>query len=166
MKDFNAIEKMYEEYYPRIYNYIYYRTLNREITEDVVSDTFLKIMYKLKVYTPERGAFSTWIYTIARHCLSDYYRKNRACENLEDYSDVLKAGTADFERVENENDRRLAAALACLNEREREIFYWKYYLELSNRQIAEKTGLSPSNVSTIINRAHQKIKEVAGNGAQ
>lgn len=66
MKDFNAIEKMYEEYYPRIYNYIYYRTLNREITEDVVSDTFLKIMYKFEVYKPERGAFSTWIYTIAR----------------------------------------------------------------------------------------------------
>lgn len=79
---------------------------------------------------------------------------------------MLRAGTADFERVENENDRRLSEALSCLNELEREIFYWKYYLELSNRQIAEKTGLSPSNVSTIINRAHKKIKEVAVDDTQ
>lgn len=159
MEDFKAVEEMYEVYYPRIYNYIYYRTLNREITEDVVSDTFLRVICKLKSYQDSRGTFSTWIYTIAKHCLSDYYRKNRDCENLEDYAAVLSADNTAFERFENESERRLCEALALLSDRERELFYYKYYLELPASQIAEKMGISASNVSTLLNRAHKKIKE-------
>lgn len=154
-----SIEEMYELYYPKIYNYIYYRTLNRELTEDIVSEIFFKVIYRLKSYVPERGCFSAWIYTIAKNTLIDYYRKNIVCEDIEDYSNVCLPMKDDFESINNETHKKLVNALSLLNDRERNIFYYKYYMEMSNRQIAKKLRMNESTVSTIVQRARNKIKK-------
>lgn len=157
--EFNSIEEMYEEYYPKIYNYIYYRTLNRELTEDLVSEIFLKAIYRLKSYSPERGCFSAWIYTIAKNTLIDYYRKNIVCEDIDDYSNVCLPMKDDFESINNETHKKLVYVLSLLNDRERNIFYYKYYMEMTNRQIAKKLQMNESTLSTIIQRARNKIKK-------
>ncbi|MBU5302653.1 RNA polymerase sigma factor [Eubacterium callanderi] len=159
MKEQYTIDEMYEEYYPKIYNYIYYRVLNRELTEDLVSEIFLKAIYRLKSYAPERGGFSTWLYTIAKNTLIDYYRRNVVCEDIDDYSNVLLPSKDNFAAINNETHKKLLAALALLNDRERTIFYYKYYLEMTNRQIAKQMQLNESTVSTIIQRARAKIKK-------
>ncbi|MEG0377386.1 MAG: sigma-70 family RNA polymerase sigma factor [Eubacterium sp.] len=158
MKELNSIEEMYEEYYPKLYNYIYYRTLNRETTEDIVSEVFLKVMYRLRSYRPERGCFSTWIYTIAKNTLIDYFRKNHTNEDIEAYSNVCFPMPDDFEIINNETLKRIRQALAVLNDRERLMFYYKYYLEMPNKKIAQVMEMNESTVSTVIQRAHVKIK--------
>lgn len=152
------VEKIYQEYFNRIYNYVYYRTLNKEVTEDVVSETFLRVVGKLNLFDEKKGNLSAWIYTICKHCLIDYYRKNPLCANIEDHTH-LSTMDRELERIENETEKTLYQALALLSERERIIFYYKYYMGHTNRAIAQQMCIPESTVGTIVHRAHQKIKQ-------
>lgn len=158
MTDVQKLECIYRDYFKRIYNYVYYRTLNKEITEDIVSETFLRVVDKLDHYDCRKGALSSWIYTICKHCLTDYYRKNPSQVPIEACAD---RGELDGElaRIENEAERMLFCALALLDERERTLFYYKYYLGETNRAIAQHMDISESTVGTIVFRAHRKIRQ-------
>ena len=57
-----ALEEIYEEFFPRIYNYIYYRLLHREETEDLVSRIFLRVAEHLQEYDPKKAKLDTWIF--------------------------------------------------------------------------------------------------------
>ncbi len=152
------VEQIYREYFKKIYNYVYYRTLNKEITEDVVSETFLRVVGKLHLYDAQKGNLSAWIYTICKHCLTDHFRKNPPAVNIDDCTHLCALDAA-LEQIENETERKLHQALALLSEKERVIFYYKYYLEHTNRAIAQQLNLPESTVGTIVFRAHQKIRQ-------
>ena len=81
-----SFEEIYENNFSKIYNYIFGQMLNREISEDLTSDVFLKVLTNLDSYDPSRGAgLSTWIYAIARNTVADYRKK--AYVNRENFID-------------------------------------------------------------------------------
>ena len=65
---------LYEEYLPRVFQYMNYRIEDRAIAEDLTSDIFNKALSGFAKYDSGKAAFSTWIYSIARNTLIDYYR--------------------------------------------------------------------------------------------
>ncbi|MEI7580089.1 MAG: RNA polymerase sigma factor [bacterium] len=69
--DSTAIAKLYDEYYDKIFNYIYRRCGDIHIAEDVVADTFVSIIKNIKKfeYRYEIG-LSAWIYKIATNSLN------------------------------------------------------------------------------------------------
>ena len=95
-----ALEEIYEEFFPRIYNYIYYRLLHREETEDLVSRIFLKVAEHLHEYDPKKAKLDTWIFRIAERTLIDHFRTRRSQLSLEDEN----AGLENRFRVEFEEE--------------------------------------------------------------
>ena len=83
--------KLYDQYFQPLYNHIYYKTMNQELTEDVVSDTFFKAFDKISSFrTDSDSSFRSWLYTIANNILLDSYKKkdsDRLDENI-DYEDT------------------------------------------------------------------------------
>ena len=73
-----TLEEIYEEFFPKIYNYFFYRLLHKEETEDLVSQVFVKIAEHLDRYDPHKARLSTWIYRIAENTLTDYFRTRKA----------------------------------------------------------------------------------------
>jgi len=70
-------EKIYYFFMPKIYNYFYFRTSERQMSEDLASEVFIKVYKDLQTKKFNSRSFNVWIYTIARNQLIDYFRKNK-----------------------------------------------------------------------------------------
>lgn len=150
--------RVYAEQLPRVYNFFRFRIPNRADVEDLTSRTFEKAWQSRERYRREVALFSTWLFTIARNLAIDHLRGARHHLALDAALDVPADATPEFVATEDSNMSRLAALTRNLAERERELIALKYGAALNNRQIAELTGLSESNVGTILSRTVGELR--------
>lgn len=154
-------EKIYDEYFPKIYNYIFYRLMSREDTEELVSEVFLKVVGNLEQFDSEKAQFKTWIYRIAQNTLIDFYRTRKPEASLDD-ENVDWEPSVDFEAqlesITSPKRRAIYQALTKLKERERMIIYYRFFEGYTNREIAKLLQMNESTVGTVLNRALKKLK--------
>jgi RNA polymerase sigma-70 factor (ECF subfamily) len=74
--------RLYEVYLPKVYQYARYRVGDKETAEDLTSDIFNKALDGFKRFDPQKASFSTWIFSIARNTIVDYYRKHAKVSRL------------------------------------------------------------------------------------
>lgn len=79
--DSEAFASLYNANIKKIYDFIFFKTLSKELSEDLVSQVFLKALKNIGRFKSDN--FSAWLYTIARHTIVDYYRSNRETKNIE-----------------------------------------------------------------------------------
>lgn len=141
---------------PRIFNYFRYHGLEDDIAEDLAAATFEKAWRARHSYRAEKAGMNTWLMAIARRTAVDYYRSRPPevdLEVLEDTHPALAAHPEPEETLQQyEEIERLRRLLSDLPKRERELVALKYGAEMTNRAIARMTGLSETNVGTILHR--------------
>lgn len=145
-------EALYVTEMPRVYNFFRYRVWDDALAEDLTSTTFEKAWRGRARYRRDLAAFSTWLFTIARNVAIDYYRQRKVELSLEDIHQKADERTPEAAAEKHADLAQLSALLARLPERERELLAMKYGAGLSNREIAQVTGLSVTNVGTILSR--------------
>jgi RNA polymerase sigma-70 factor (ECF subfamily) len=151
-------DAVYAEQLPRVYNFFRYRLGNDAQAEDLTSRTFEKAWAARARYRRDLAGFSTWLISIARNVATDHLRAQRPHLPLEAAEDVAARSTP-HDDVANDSDlARLGALLEKLPQREQELVALKYGAEATNRAIAELTGLSESNVGTILHRVVQALR--------
>ena len=152
-------EAVYAEQLPRVYNFLRYRLGNETVAQDLTSRTFEKAWRDRQRYRRDLAKFSTWLLQIARNVVVDYYRTRHEHAPLEAGAEVPADGTPEEDALIRSNFVRLALLTAQLSERERELLALKYGAGATNRAISEVTGLSESNVGTILHRAVQILRD-------
>ena len=152
-------DAVYREQLPRVYNFFRYRFGAGADAEDLTARTFEKAWRARQRYRRDVAGFSTWLLSIARHVAIDHLRAARPHVPL-DLAAAVASATASPEDavIQNADAGRLARLLATLPDRDRELLALKYGAELTNRQIAAATGLSESNVGTIVHRAVTSLR--------
>ena len=156
----NRLIEVYEEFFPKIYNYIYYQINNNAICDDLVSSVFMKVVENIDKFDEQKASFSTWIYTIARNTVIDYYRKAKIESDIDDYVDSVKYSLSfeDAYREYTEDCQGSTEALmAILNEKERPVIYLRYFEGLSFTEIGSRLGKNSSTVRTLHERALKKM---------
>lgn len=135
-------ERIYTDFKDKITCYVRGKISNEQDVQDVVSDVFIKVFEGLNGYDESKASLSTWIYTIARNAVIDYFRAaKRFCELPEE----LDCGDDTEERLLNEEAlERLADALTMLEERERDIIILRYYNGETLKRIAGMMNISYS----------------------
>ena len=159
------MEEVYNTYFPVIYNYVYYKLLNRENTEDIVSQVFMKVVRHLNRFDAEKASLKTWIFRITDNTLTDYYRKQRPQVSMNDEAcgldNILHVNFEDqYERKYSSARAAVNEALKTLPEKERMFIYYKYYLGITNREIARQMNMNENTVSAILARTRKKLKDV------
>ncbi len=152
-------ESIYQAEVPRIYHFFCYRFGEGPLAEDLTASTFEKA-WRGRERFRQQAAFSTWLFTIARHVAEDYNRKHRyhAEVSLEEAGDAPDSAILE-EQVEQKADfAQLSLLLARLADRDRELVALKYGAGLTNRAIAQLTGLTESNVAVILHRTLQTLR--------
>src|SRR5262245_23493655 len=145
-------DALYRQQLPRVYNYFRFLVGDGPVAEDLTSIAFEKAWRARHRYRRDLGAFTTWLLTIARNVAVDHFRRQRSQVSLDEAAEVRAEGTPE-EAAERRSDfERLERLLARAPERERELVSLKYGAGLTNRAIARLTGLSESNVGTILHR--------------
>ena len=154
-------EVIYEEYYSKIYNYVYYRVLNKQNAEDVVSDVFFKAMDGIHSFDGKRASVSTWLFRIATNTVNDLYRRGKNILHIppEDL-ELPIPDTICLDLIHSEDLRRLHKCLEALDERTRTVIAMRYWGELSYAGVAKLTGLTEKNVSVVLSRGINKLREL------
>jgi RNA polymerase sigma-70 factor (ECF subfamily) len=151
-------DAVYTEQLPRVYNFFRYRFGNDALAEDLTSRTFEKAWSARARYRRDLAGFATWLISIARNVAVDHLRAQRPHVPLEAAEHVPAKDTPHDEAARYSDIERLVALVAKLPQREQEVLALKYGAEATNRAIAELTGLSESNVGTILHRVVQTLR--------
>ena len=162
-----SFDEYYHEYKQKVYNFFYYR-LDRDsaLVDDLTSDTFIKAFEKFDTYD-DTYAFSTWIYTIARNTLTDYFRRNRQVSSIETMQeDGIEIEDDESTRFEDQLSAEMSVeqvkeVLDSLPSLQRECIVLKYLEGMENTQIADITGESEGNVRQSISRGMKRLRKSA-----
>lgn len=135
-------ERIYIEFKDRVTRYVRGKIGSEYDSEDVVSDVFVKVFNGLSDFDENKAKLSTWIYTITRNAVIDYFRAAKQfCELPEE---LYSEDDTEQNMINTEMLERLADALERLNERERDIIILHYYSGRTLKDIAEAMGISYS----------------------
>jgi RNA polymerase sigma-70 factor (ECF subfamily) len=150
----------FEEYYPIIYNYVYYRVLHRETAEDLTGDVFCKALAYAASFDKRKASYKTWLFTIAHNIVVNHYRGRKSVLPLDDF-DTLPVGSSIEDAVETGEDfRRLYNLLKTLPEREREVIALRFWGEMTYKEIATRIGMREKSVSSMMSRLIGKLRKL------
>ena len=150
------IEQIYTEYRDRVMGYIYARLRSRADAEDLCQDVFEKINMKLGSFDSGKASISTWIYSITRNSVIDFYRRSHPHEEIDE--NMAQDGAVDDSLLNDETLEELAEALEKLPAELREIVVLRYYDGLPLTEIAKKMGMSYGMVKLRHNSALELIR--------
>lgn len=154
--------ELYDEFMPKVFRYIHYKVSNQQLAEDLTSTVFEKALVNFDKYSSDKAAFSTWVFSIARNSLIDFYRTNKMKKqvSLDGAIEMPSREPSPQEVVEKKAEQEcLRGCLSRLPEEDQEIIALKFAGEFNNRQIARMLGLSESNVGVRLFRAVKKLRE-------
>jgi RNA polymerase sigma-70 factor (ECF subfamily) len=150
--------RVYLEHAPRVYNYFRFRLGSNIDVEDLTSRTFEKAWRAHERYDRDLAGFSTWLFKIAQNLAVDHFRARRNHVSIENALELAAEDTPEKDAERGSDLARLAALTGNLSERDRDLLALKYGAVMSNREISKVTGLSESNVGTILHRLVQSLR--------
>jgi RNA polymerase sigma-70 factor (ECF subfamily) len=164
--DEHLLDRLIVQYQHRLLRYLLFLTGNREISEDLFQETWIRVLTRGSQYNGS-ARFDTWLFTIARNLVIDVRRK-RTMSSLEAMReagedgrsfDVAADGPSPFEMYQtNENGQRVAEALLTLEPLHREVLVLRFHEELSLEEIAQVTRSPLSTVKSRLYRGLSALK--------
>ena len=138
--DPDAFTLLYRMYFAQVYTFISFRVSNREDAKDLANTVFEKALAAIGRYQPKPAQFSTWLYTIAKNCIIDHYRKRRLPVDNEmepeDAAHEDPEGDPERRMLMEERKRTLREALRDLTSDQREVIECRFFFELSIQETA------------------------------
>jgi len=146
----NSLGVLIDRYKNRIYSFIYSKVLDKDATEDIFQDTFIKVINTLKrgAYR-EEGKFLPWTMRIAHNLVIDYFRKNNKINtfNNTDEFDIFSVLKDESLNAENQIVREqvfddVRKLIQELPDDQKEVLVMRMYRDMSFKEIAEITDVS------------------------
>lgn len=169
-----TFDHAYKTYYNDVLRYISYRIYDQLTAEELTQDIFIKINEHLNNYDVHKAKFKTYLYTIVKNKLIDYFRKN-AIENRKNIvkidSYVNEENGKEFFQLDSNvqtdsevNNNDLSIVLdklinSKLNEKERQILNLYFFENKKYLEIAEVLDIPMNTVKGTLNRAKSKMKQ-------
>src|SRR5262249_41179808 len=160
--DERAWQTWYEESFAALTAYVAWRCAGlRDLTDEVVQETWLTAVRRIRSFDPERGSFAGWLRGIAANLLRNHFRDERR-RGRQLYSlngQRLASQPAATLSEEAELAKRIAEALTKLPERYEAVLRAKYLDQQSVDQIAASWKETPKAVESLLTRARQAFRE-------
>ncbi|SHF15382.1 RNA polymerase sigma-70 factor, ECF subfamily [Arenibacter palladensis] len=148
--DERALEKLINRHNQRLSSFIYSKVQDREVTEDIFQDTFMKVIRTLKKGNyNEEGKFLPWVMRISHNLIIDYFRKNKRMPRFEGSNDfnifsIISDDQLNAERriIKDQIDQDLTLLIKELPKDQKEVLEMRLYKDMSFKEISENTGVS------------------------
>jgi RNA polymerase sigma-70 factor, ECF subfamily len=159
--DLVQLGTLFERHHVGLFNFFLRLTGNRQLSEDLVQESFIRILKYRKTFR-QPGEFRPWLFKLARNAVAAHFRKHGR--------DHLPPGEPDEQACERplaldqlqraESARQLRAALMQLPYERREVLLLSRFGELRYDEIAELLGCSVGAVKLRVHRAVRQLREV------
>jgi RNA polymerase sigma-70 factor, ECF subfamily len=136
--DEKAFTRLYDGYVERVYRFVYFRISDDTVTEDLVSQVFLKAWQNLDRYKIGTAPFIAWLYAIARNLVIDHYRSKKETVPLEEAASLPSDMQSLDDEVQLQFDlEAMRDALQVLSPDQQQVLILKYIAGLPNENIAK-----------------------------
>ncbi|MFT4669879.1 MAG: RNA polymerase sigma factor (sigma-70 family) [Ulvibacter sp.] len=148
--DESALSDLVTRHKQRIFSFIYSKVFDRDVTEDIFQDTFIKVIRTLKrgAYN-EEGKFLPWVMRIAHNLVIDHFRKNNRMPKFENSGDfnifsVLSDSSLNAEKsmIKGQVENDVRRLIEELPEDQKTVLLMRIYRDMSFKEISEQTGVS------------------------
>jgi RNA polymerase sigma-70 factor (ECF subfamily) len=160
-RDPQAIRELYEELGPATFGYLVSVLRDRAAAEDVQQEVFLEAWRRGPQYDPERGTLLAWVMTMARSRAIDYLRKRvpeprdpTVIAVMTEGEDATASADAMLETW------RMAHLVSRLPSEEAMILRMRFHEDLSQSEIAERTGIALGTVKMRMVQALGRLREM------
>ncbi len=145
-----ALATLIKRHESKIYGFIYSKVSDRDVSNDIFQDTFIKVIKTLKSNSyNEEGKFLPWVMRIAHNLIIDYFRKNKKMplyRETEEFS-VFSIMTDDSLTIENQLianqvELDIQKLIEELPDDQKEVLIMRMYKDMSFKEISEITGVS------------------------
>ena len=150
---------LYDQFSPKIYQFIYFRTFHKETAEDLTSQTFCKALERYDRFRPDKGGFSAWLYAIARNTLIDHYRSFRPAANIEDFFSLSDRADAPLDISCRQQLLKVRKYLDQIKKEHRDVVIMRLWDDLPFAEIARLAGKSEGACKMIFSRAIKSIRK-------
>lgn len=162
--------KIFDAYYKPIFNYIFHRVADYDISRDIAADTFLKAYLNINSFTWKNVSIITWLYRIATNEINYYYRKNKVTHlpldllgsqanllfEFDDYQ--TEKQLIENELKLNEDFARVQRSLKKLNTKYQEVLSLRFFEKKSLREISEILDKKEGTIKSLLSRGLDKLK--------
>ena len=159
-QDRPALAALFGLFGPRIKSMMMKLGAGEALAEDLVQETFLTVWRKAALYSSQRGAASTWIFTIARNLRIDQLRRqsNKPYEDLETVTLVSDSPNGSVLVEQHQVIDRVTKALATLSPEQREVVRLSYINDMPHARIAEQLGIPLGTVKSRLRLAYERLR--------
>lgn len=150
--------ELYETYFDKIYKFVFLKTYDKELAQDITSETFLKALDKINTFKNNKeSSFKAWIYRIAYNLVIDDYKVANRKVSIEEVIELWY----DFDfasDIDNKDKiKEVFNFFETLNPKHKQILIMRFWDDLSFKEISELTWESVDNCKKIVSRTLGKI---------
>lgn len=160
--DREALARLYDHYFPRVYHYILARTGNSAEAEDVTEDIFVRMLGGIARFEWRQAPFAAWLFRIARNQLVSHLRHNGVRRNETSIPDSVPDTTPDpFTQVEIRlSCDQVFEASRALPNAQREVIWLRFAAGLSVGDTARVLGKREGNVKVLQHQAIARLRKI------
>ncbi|MBW8001901.1 MAG: RNA polymerase sigma factor [Planctomycetes bacterium] len=150
-----SFSRLVDIYSGRFYGYFYRLTGNRTISDDLLSELFVKLVEKIGSF--KGGSFDGWVFRIASNIFHDFLRAKQRGKKLLEGRKELELENAQSGKADDERGEKLQVHLGKLDGDTRELIMLRYYSQLSFKEIAK---LRAKPIGTVLAKVHRGLKKL------
>lgn len=154
----DALAKLCEYFYPKIYRYVFYRVHKPEEAEDLTGDVCVRAV---EAMGKQKGSFTVWLYRIAANLIIDHYRKQAVRQEVALTEEALQIPNGQPDELEKAlTQEQVRKALQKLTGEQQQIIVLKFIEGYDNPEIAEMLSKSVGAIKGLQFRALAALKEI------
>lgn len=157
--DTRAFTELYERYVERIYNFVYFKVHQRELAEDLTSQTFMKAFERMNQFRDDRGTFSAWIHTIARNGITDHFRSLHTSKPLEDAWDLASDDDTAKHATDDIAVEQIRSVLQTLSADQRDVLLLRLWNGYSFAEVADALGKTEAACKMAYKRGIERVRK-------
>ena len=152
----DSFSQLVDVYASRVYGYFYRLTGDPELSDELLSMLFAKLVAKIGSY--KGGAFESWLFKIASNIFNDYLRSKQRRKKLHlTQKRLLEEKITEPKRSESERIDKLQIQLEKLNDDTRELIMLRFYSQLSLKEVAK---IRREPIGTTLSKLHRGLKRL------
>jgi len=159
--DEEALGELYDRYAPRVYAYIYRRIGRAQVAEDLVGDTFVRMIQAIQSERFWHTSFQAWLYRIAHNLVVDFYRRQPATTELE-LDERLVAAEDDLLTVADQrlSYQQLGMAMRLLTPDQQQVLALRFGEGMTSREVADVLDKTVGAVEALQHRGLASLRRV------